>query len=130
MAERMVVRADGTVRAHRALMSPDRVLWGSIDRIKLIYTSGELLGSSFAALYFAALGPSRLGPFPTWQIAIGLWIVNVGLAVLYLNYLQRMGKRGGYYTGVHARVIREQVRYRRSAHPAAPVRPVRDQQRF
>jgi hypothetical protein len=111
-------------------MSPDRLLWGNIDRIKLIYTSGELLGSTFAAVYFAALGPARLGPIPTWQVAIALWIVNVGLAVLYLSYLKRMGRRGGYYTHVHARAIREQVRYRRSAYPAAPLRPVRDQQRF
>ena len=119
-----VIRGDGSVRAHRALLTPERKLLFGCERNRFLFLTGAFFLVTFFTFYVS------VADNVPWYAALASWFAWTALCGLYLYYLRRMGKQGGYYTDMHQRIIREQRSYPRSAHAAAPVRLVRDQQRF
>jgi Ca2+/Na+ antiporter len=119
-----VLRRDGSVRAHRALLTPERKLLFECERSRFLFLSGAFFLVTFFTFYL------NVADNVPWFIALGGWLAWAALCAIYFYYLRRMGKQGGYYTEMHQRIIREQRSYPRSAHAATPVRLVRDQQRF
>jgi hypothetical protein len=115
-----LVRYDGSVRTHRALLDPaTRFQIAGMDQSRVLMTVVAVLIGDFACLYSAVLTVDTT----FWACGAGLWTL---CCIAYLVFLRRIGSRGGYYQGMYGRRVREQEAYRRSAHPSAPIRKMPD----
>lgn len=114
-----LVRSDGSVRVHTSLLDPRRFQIGPMDRNRLLALIAAFVIGNFTCFYAAIVTIDT-------KVWIGAAILWNSCCVLYAVFLRRIGARGGYYQAMFGRRVREQVAYRRSAHPTAPITKIPD----
>lgn len=117
-----IVRPDGSVHVHRSLLDPSRHQIFGIDRGRFLALVGATLIGGFVCL----MGIMMTVDSTFWTAILTCWVIMIAIAVLLMR---RIGARGGYFQRIYLRRIREQECYCRSAHSAAPIKRIPDQQR-